>query len=119
MDSVFRDEFAQTVGRLIARRRAALEITQEQLSIALDVDPMTISRFERGVTLPSLLTVRRLADVFGISMAEFFDESQPAPRVDGDVARLAMQLCPLDEDEREFALDTLRRFCALSARRRP
>ncbi len=96
-----------------------LEITQEQLSVAIDVDPMTISRFERGVTLPSLLTVRRLADVFGVSMAEFFDESLPAPSVDGDAARLAMQLSALDEDEREFAFDTLRRFCALSARRRP
>lgn len=96
-----------------------LGITQERLSAAIDVDPMTISRFERGVTLPSLLTVRHLADVFGISMAEFFDEAPPAPRADGDVARLAMQLGALDEDEREFALDTLRRFCALSVRRRP
>ncbi|WP_068636164.1 hypothetical protein [Thauera butanivorans] len=41
------------------------------------------------------------------------------PGLSGDVTRLAMQLCALDEDEREFALDTLRRFCALSARRRP
>ncbi|TXR40695.1 helix-turn-helix transcriptional regulator, partial [Ectopseudomonas mendocina] len=70
-----RQELAATVGKIIARHRTAMGITQEQLSLALDVDPITISRFERGVSLPSLLTIQRLCEIFGVSFSQFFAEA--------------------------------------------
>ncbi|MBA1264500.1 helix-turn-helix domain-containing protein [Stutzerimonas stutzeri] len=115
-----RQELAATVGRIIARHRTALGITQDQLSLALDVDPITVSRFERGVTLPSLLTIQRLCEVFGVSLSQFFTEDAEPPtaaKLDDSTALLVM-LGSLHEEERAFAIDTLKRFCRLAARRR-
>lgn len=110
-----RQELARTVGRIIARHRSALGLTQEQLSVVLDVDPMTISRFERGLTLPSLVTVQRLAEIFGVSLGGFFEDLQPAEKADAELQRIAVLLESLEEREREFIVDTLTRFCLLSA----
>ncbi len=95
-------------------------ITQEQLSLALDVDPITISRFERGVSLPSLTTIQRLCEIFGTSLAQFFSEGgEPAPAAtSGETGALLTMFESLQPDERQFFIDTLKRFCRLSAKRR-
>jgi transcriptional regulator with XRE-family HTH domain len=115
-----RHELSGIVGRIIARHRAAMGITQEQLSLALDVDPITISRFERGVSLPSLTTIQRLCEIFGISLGQFFSESgEPGPTAAaGETGALLAMFDSLQKDERLFVIDTLKRFCRLSAKRR-
>ena len=45
----------------------------------LAVAPETISRFERGATLPSLVTLQRFGQVLKSPMAELMTESSPAP----------------------------------------
>lgn len=45
----------------IARRSSGL--TQKQLAELLEVEPITVSRWERGVTSPSLPRLRRIAEV--------------------------------------------------------
>ncbi len=112
-----RQKLAATVGKTIARHRAALGITQEQLSLALEVDPITISRFERGVSLPSLATIQRLCEIFAVSLSEFFAEDG-APGAHGEASALQAMLDSLHEEERAFALETLTRFCRLTTRRR-
>ncbi len=49
-------------GRLRAARRGA-GMTQKQLAEALGVEPITVSRWERGVTSPSLPRLRRIAEL--------------------------------------------------------
>ena len=117
-----RQELSGRVGRIIARHRATLGITQEQLSLALDVDPITISRFERGISLPSLTTIQRLCEIFGISLSEFFaGNAEPAPRPatgNGEAAALMTLVDSLQKDERLFFIDTLKRYCRMSTKRR-
>lgn len=115
-----RHELSGMVGRIIARHRAALGITQEQLSLALDVDPITVSRFERGVSLPSLTTIQRLCEIFGVSLSQFFaGGDEPGPTASsGESAALLALFDSLQKDERLFVIDTLKRYCRLSARRR-
>ena len=112
-----RQQLAATVGKTIARHRAALGITQEQLSLALEVDPVTISRFERGISLPSLATVQRLCEIFGVSLSEFFAEDGAPGGAHAESSALQAMLDSLHEEERAFAIETLTRFCRLSARR--
>jgi ribosome-binding protein aMBF1 (putative translation factor) len=45
---------ANRLGKAIASERTARELTQEQLAEMLGVEQETISRFERGTTLPPL-----------------------------------------------------------------
>jgi DNA-binding XRE family transcriptional regulator len=49
-----RIQLARQLGENIAERRRALDWTQDQLAERLGVEAETISRFERGATLPSL-----------------------------------------------------------------
>lgn len=105
-----RQELAHAVGRTIARWRTARGMTQEELAVALDVDPMTVSRFERGVTLPSLLTVQQLAGVFDVSMAQMLEDA-PAPEA-GDAKVIAALMKNFSHGEREFVIETLKRYRA-------
>ena len=49
-------------GRLRTARRSA-GLTQKQLAEALGVESITVSRWERGVTSPSLPRLRRIAEI--------------------------------------------------------
>lgn len=91
-------------------------MTQEELSLALGVDPMTVSRFERGVTLPSLLTVQQIAAVFDVSMAQMLEDA-PVPAID-DTQVIASLMKHFTGEERAFLIDTLKRYRTLSLRNR-
>ena len=49
-------------GRLRTARRSA-GLTQKQLAEALGVESITVSRWDRGVTSPSLPRLRRIAEI--------------------------------------------------------
>lgn len=114
-----RQELSVTIGSSIAHHRKALGMTQEQLSLALDVDPTTISRFERGVSLPSLTTIQKVCSIFGISLSHFFDETAPQPAGNqSESAALVAMLDQLDQNDRQFIIGTIKRFCQLNSRKR-
>lgn len=106
-----RHELALAIGKTIARWRGFQGITQEQLALALDVDPVTVSRFERGVTLPSLPTLHRIAGVFGIPLARLFEDAPQEKQGCGNALGALMR--NLSATEQEFVLDTIKRFCAM------
>lgn len=108
-----RYELALSLGKNIASWRNALGMTQEQLASNMDVDQVTISRFERGATLPSLPTLNRLARVLGVTMAQLLDE-QPTGKF-SRADKIAAFLEPLSEEEQQFALDLVERFCGFLA----
>lgn len=111
-----RYELALSLGKNIASWRNALGMTQEQLAFSLDVDPITISRFERGATLPSLPTLHRLARTLGTTMAQLLNEPPPGKFSKAD--KIAALLEPLSEAEQEFALDFVENFCEFLAERK-
>lgn len=106
-----RHELALAIGKTIARWRSSQGMTQEQLALALDVDPVTVSRFERGVTLPSLPTINRMAGIFGIPLARMFEEAPQEKQNHGST--LSALMSNLSSIEQEFVLDTVKRFCTL------
>ena len=115
--STVRPELAKTIGQAIARWRTAHAMTQEELAVALDIDPMTVSRFERGVSLPSLLTFQQIATVFGASMAQMLEDVPvplpvPAPTANSS-AMLASLMKNLSSEEQAFFIETLKRYRAL------
>lgn len=89
-------------------------MTQEQLALALDVDPVTVSRFERGVTLPSLPTLHKMAGVFGVPLARLLDDAPRLVRSEADT--LAALMGNLSATEKDYVFDTIKRFCMLMAR---
>lgn len=69
----------------------------------------TISRFERGATLPSLTTLERLAKALKSPISDLLTESSSAPDDQAEV--IASWISDLADDEREFALDLVKKSC--------
>ncbi|MGR3220225.1 MAG: helix-turn-helix domain-containing protein [Candidatus Anammoxibacter sp.] len=65
------------IGIQIARYRKDREITQEQLAQLVNVAFETISRLERGVSIPSLKTLEKISQALNTSLKDFFDFEQP------------------------------------------
>lgn len=57
------DQGSGGVGARLRTARRAAGLTQKQLAQELGVESITVSRWERGVTTPSLPRLRRIAEV--------------------------------------------------------
>ncbi len=97
------------LGAQIALRRRAHQLSQDQLAEQLGVATETISRFERGATLPSLVTVQRLAEALGVRISDLLGESSVA--TDDQVDVMLSWMRPLDKEGRSFVMDLVKRSC--------
>ena len=65
------------VGEAIAAARAEANLSQKQLEALTGIDQSDISKIERGLANPSLLTLERLANAMGktfnVSMSELYE----------------------------------------------
>ena len=59
------------IGKFIAGKRKALEMTQKQLAEKLGMSDKSVSKWERGVCLPDVSVYQELCDTLGISITEF------------------------------------------------
>ena len=57
---------------IISRKQKGF--TQDQLSKELQVTRQTVSRWEHGAVLPSMDSLRRLSQLYGVSLDYFIDE---------------------------------------------
>lgn len=96
-------------------RRRALGLTQAQLAERLGVDTETLSRFERGKHLPSLVTLERLAGLLLTTVGELLAE-QPKV-VDDEALAVTSWLSALAIEDRAFARDLLKQCCDYLAAR--
>ena len=65
-----------TVGANIKRLRTAKNITQEQLSAAMNVTCAAVSKWERGETYPDITLLQPLAYFFGVTLDELMGYNQ-------------------------------------------
>lgn len=67
-----------TAARIRQLRVEKAVLTQRQLAQKIDVEPMTVSRWERGETTPSDLNRVLLARVFGIHPNDLLADDEAA-----------------------------------------
>src|SRR5436309_12528691 len=101
--------FARKLGAQLAVRRKARKWSQEDLAERLGVAAETISRFERGATLPSLITLQRLSQKLKVPIAELLTEGSSSP--DDQAGIIAAWISPLRNDEREYVLGLVKGAC--------
>jgi len=79
------------LGEKIRAARAAKGWKQKHLAAQVDVEPITVSRWERGATTPDLDVINLVAEATGKSVSYFVGGEEPAPTVDpsglGDAAK--------------------------------
>lgn len=68
------------LGNKVAEFRLAHGLTQAQLAEKVDMSVETISRLERGVTIPSLKTLEHVAKTLKTPVGQFFEFSGTSPK---------------------------------------
>lgn len=63
------------IGAKLKQARHDKSLTQEQLAREIGVSWVTISRYERNVTQPTLVGLRVLADVLQVDLAELLGDA--------------------------------------------
>ena len=100
---------ATAIGSSLALLRKRASLTQSELAEKVEVDTETVSRFERGATMPSLVTLQMLADALGTTMADLIGESSPMPN---DQARvISGLLSELKSDDRLLVTGMIKELC--------
>jgi len=101
----YHSALALRLGRNIAAFRRSAALKQEQLAELIEVEISTVSRYENGVTLPSLVTLAKLAEVLHCTMAELLAEKIPADSPEAIRIEAVMEL--LLPAERKMLIDVI------------
>ena len=64
-----------TIGKAMRKCRRAKRISQKKLSDASGIEISSISRYEREITFPGILSLVALADALGVSLDEYVGRS--------------------------------------------
>lgn len=99
----------------LVTKRVALGWSQEQLATAAGINAETISRYERGVSLPSIEALERLAKALSVDLSELV--SSPSNQPPEDAQLISAWLTGLNSDDRAF-LTTLIDSAARHLKRR-
>ena len=84
-------EVERLLGKRIALMRKERGFSQAQLAEAIDVAPETISRLERGVSVPSVSTLEDIVEALNITLKDIFEFHIPPKKQtpsDRDIARI-------------------------------
>lgn len=102
-------ELALRLGSSIAEKRKLLSWTQANVAENLGVDTETVSRFERGVSLPSLLTLDKLAQVLKTSVSDLLSQSSSQPNDQAEI--ISGWLSSLNEKDRQYVMEQVKHSC--------
>ena len=103
------ERLAKRLGKNVGERRKQLEWTQEQVAERVGVDAETISRFERGVNLPSLLTLEKLSTALRLSVGDLLSKNRPDAANEAVV--FGALIAGLSSDDRAFVMTVARNCC--------
>jgi transcriptional regulator with XRE-family HTH domain len=64
----------KTIGDKIATARKKANFSQAQLAQHLFISPQAVGKWERGESIPNIITFNRLAEILGVDL-NYFSES--------------------------------------------
>lgn len=102
-------ELGKRLGKNMAKKRKGVGWTQASVAEKLGMDTETISRFERGVSLPSLVTLEKLAHVLNTTVSDLLEEGSIKPHDQAVV--ISAWLSGLKEKDRDFVIGLMKQTC--------
>lgn len=100
---------ALRLGKGIAEKRKQIGWTQARVAEKVGVDTETISRFERGVSLPSLITLEKLALILNSTIANLLAGSSSQPNDQAEI--ISAWLSNMSEKDRLFVTELVKQTC--------
>lgn len=64
------------IGDKIAKARKKINFSQAQLAEQLFISPQAVGKWERGESIPDIVTINKLADIFGLDLNYFSEHSE-------------------------------------------
>ncbi len=68
----------KTIGNRISEARKAKQMSQAALAGLLFISPQAVGKWERGESFPDIVTINRLAEIFGVNL-NYFSETSDVP----------------------------------------
>jgi transcriptional regulator with XRE-family HTH domain len=95
----------EPVGERIREARAAKGWMQKHLAAEVEVEPITVSRWERGATTPDLDVLRLVADATGKPLSYFVSDPKEEADLERRVAALERMVQMLEQKLDALASD--------------
>ncbi|ASS48469.1 MAG: transcriptional regulator [Candidatus Fluviicola riflensis] len=77
----------QMIGNKIAEARKKMNVSQAQLAERLFISSQAVGKWERGESMPDIITLNRLAEILGVDL-NYFSESPERPDAEFDASLL-------------------------------
>lgn len=103
MDKEAESTLARSVGRAIAHRRIRAGLTQEQVAERLGLALSSVARMEQGVSIPTVIRLVELAQLFDCGVDELIVEA--STRADDQAKAIAAVISELAESDRRVLVD--------------
>lgn len=71
---------SNTIGSSIKKLRKDHNMNQDELAHRLNIRRQTLSAYERGVSIPNIFVLIRIADIFSVSLDELTGRELPKER---------------------------------------
>ena len=97
----------QTIGNRLSEIRKGKKIKQTELAEMLNVSQQVISNIERGVTTPDIEFLKKMADMFNISLDELVGRDFICKEVDDVERKIISCVKQMDDDGKELSLGLL------------
>ncbi|MCY1719240.1 helix-turn-helix transcriptional regulator [Prolixibacteraceae bacterium Z1-6] len=68
-----KEDFLKKIGENIIRLREEKGLRQIDLAIELNIDDSSLRRIESGRTNPTIITLKKIADVLKVNLSEIVD----------------------------------------------
>lgn len=99
---------AKQIGRYIGLRRVSAGLTQYQVAERLGIGYEAVSRMERGVTIPTIIRLAELAEVFECGIEELLIET--SNRAEDQSSQITDMLIKLSNEDRKMLLETVQKL---------
>ena len=98
-------ELFKTIGRTLAQRREAKDMTQDQVAEALHIGTEAVSRMERGLTMPTVQRLAELAEIYECGIDELLIAS--STRTSDQAELISQVLYTLPEADRAMIAEVV------------
>jgi len=111
VDPISDTPLPKRLGKNLANARKTRGWTQAALAEQLGMEPESISRFERGATLPSLATLEQIAGFLDTRIADLLAEYPDTAYAEAQ--RISALMAGLEPDARAGVLTIVKTVCVL------
>lgn len=105
------------IGERLRTLRKSKNMTQEQVAAYLNAAKSTVSQYENNVNEPDLMTIAKLADLFGVSVDYLLGRSDHPAKPEDAAGWPRLLKEKLTEEEAEYLQESLAMYRKWKARR--